>query len=691
MPYLYNILLSFCLSISLVFSVDCSYYECSKDLEKCTKVVDDLVIVKQCDAGFFCQEQDNIAKCLKIPEPTQCILPGYRPINNQKCCYSATPFGICKGKALGETCSGTNEANLCDVGLYCDAKQSVCNKMAEKNGDCATGRVCQPSQFCYFGACRDFFSLPNGEVSDDYQKCVSGHAVNGKCQAPAKYTGSSQWFPTSSSLKDLCEYADHKENAVCAPGSKDRSRAVYCPKYDSTYDLIELMTYIHNFKTDSCLPNDYYCDKAIEEYGCPKAKSAFEKAMKFELEAESESVECLTKNAAQILESRFNCNKGIWSEPIATYTSAHPISGHSMYMDIMSGIVHIAVTSSISNGISRLIYLRLFNQSYIETRELLSIPQEISEPTIVGGDNNKTIMIAYSVQRLTNKIYYTDTYFIESYYNGVYWLTPIAVPRKDMEDKMHRRMEKLLYIKETKRPYIFYAKYDASSNNKYLGVFYVTRSPGSEAFSQEVIIPGSEEFPVMAGIDAAYTYTGGTVKIMLQWNKLPAKGYESPIVLAFSLTNGVAWNITTPRVSFPGSANIIAFHNDTVEKAVFFDYMYDYIDMNTINMNGTGFDFDYYDFHDYKTTNHKALLCRDYSDKNKIFYYGLANSTEKTNKATFLIWEILGSFTRINPPFSNASIVMMPVLACMPSKRTVYAGAVAQRKSGQWEVLVSTN
>jgi hypothetical protein len=232
------------------------------------------------------------------------VNPGYKTSGTLKCCGDAKDGDYCKGLAVDAACTATGEVK-CGVGLFCDGTK--CKAVLARGADCKAGEFCQSNELCYSGKCTPFFSIEDGKDALIEALCKSGHIVGGKCQKATTYKGTSVWFDNAKALADACEYEDRKEAAVCAPATGDKTKAVYCMKYDSSYTQTDLKAMYTGWKDNFCMGGDIICDKFLDSYGCTKAKTAAKAGAYFAIDMESVNAECIPNSALARIDSQYKC------------------------------------------------------------------------------------------------------------------------------------------------------------------------------------------------------------------------------------------------------------------------------------------------------------------------------------------------------------------------------------------------
>ena len=125
---------------------------------------------------------------------------------------------------------------------------------------------------------------------------------------------------------------------------------------------------------------------------------------------------------------------------------------------------------------------------------------------------------------------FVDIYFSESYDNGESWTSPIAVPRKNMNDKVSRVKPQMI-ISDNKRIWIFYET--IGSINQFL--YYVVRNPTSRSFSKEIAVSGITD--VNTASVSCITYNNHTT-ISIFWNSF----FNETIRKTYTNNNGAKWN-----------------------------------------------------------------------------------------------------------------------------------------------------
>lgn len=223
---------------------------------------------------------------------------------------------------------------------------------------------------------------------------------------------------------------------------------------------------------------------------------------------------------------------GKWDTPIKILPRTKDPS--SIFTDNSNGISHIMTCNTQTAYFS---YKKLYANGTVTPAITLhwDAPCTI-EHKLDGPHDGKTLYLVFHGSRKRGKASLRcqdnpdgceEVYFAESIDSGDHWTTPIATPRKDMNDRKMRRHANLLIGKE-KRLWIFYATefhIDAPCA-------YIMRTPGSSIFSLEVDLPIN-----VTRTSVVYNeYQGSGIISLYYQNSERDKNYRY-----YTSNNGISW------------------------------------------------------------------------------------------------------------------------------------------------------
>ena len=227
---------------------------------------------------------------------------------------------------------------------------------------------------------------------------------------------------------------------------------------------------------------------------------------------------------------------GGWSIPIEVIPSYERVPTlRAVFTDNSNGISHILWCH---NSSLELHYRQLSANGTLSEINGLPWPIECKYNFILDGlHDGKTLYIIFQRSRVIaskdscdkNNESCIDIYFAQSQDNGKLWSKSIAVPRKNMKDKLDRVNPKFLKTNQN-RLWIFYKK----STKEYAPISYVTLAPGSSIFSfeKDLNIIASKKYSVAYNKNETKSITG-----IFVYSKENYKYHRY-----YSDNNGLSWN-----------------------------------------------------------------------------------------------------------------------------------------------------
>ncbi len=232
------------------------------------------------------------------------------------------------------------------------------------------------------------------------------------------------------------------------------------------------------------------------------------------------------------------CN---WLRPIQVDTTSLD-SYPTVYLDPVSGKKFVFYPhNSTSDGVahSYLCYKIFDRQDHALKSQCADQTLFIRDVSVSGPEDGKTLFVAFSANRTIKGVQCNvndttgciDVYFMESADAGETWSSPKPVQRRDRNDARSRVNPRLLYIRESKRLYIFYVRPMEDDN----AIYQVTRSSGSIVFSSESMAY-SNKYPIER-LQVAYTTVWSKTYIHLVFM------FPYLLTWVYSDNGGVSWKL----------------------------------------------------------------------------------------------------------------------------------------------------
>ena len=224
------------LYLLLVFqasALTCPKVKCSTSelpQSTCVKFIADTYHIQPCEESKFCPfELDRTVECQEKPEqPQEKSWVGGACEVDSSCEHSSCVGGVCKGKALNETCYLHEE---CDLGLGCI--ENVCQPLLKESQiGCTTDFDCEMNLGCNAtygnrrGTCVEYFSLYYGTYVSDCSSSSNSLCSSGYCSKVGEYSqvGICKDAPWSNKrLPSKCESSDD-----CTGENSDSAVEGYC-------------------------------------------------------------------------------------------------------------------------------------------------------------------------------------------------------------------------------------------------------------------------------------------------------------------------------------------------------------------------------------------------------------------------------------------------------------------------------
>jgi len=340
-----------------------------------------------------------------------------------------------------------------------------------------------------------------------------------------------------------------------------------------------------------------------------------------------------------------NCG---WNSPKKVLGLNEIIADQRHYLDSASKTIHFVYTHG-NNRVLKTSYVGYFpNETTIKTDFL---PNNIHfSAHITGANDGQNIFAVFCASRQAGSGP-KEVFFTESEDGGISWKNPVPIPRDNMNDNIDRLEPKILYIKETRRLFIFFAQYGSGS---YKGVYAATRAAGSKIFSKESEI--DSKYQMQTDLSATYTWSNNIANIIVHWFT-PRDSEKGIHIGAYSMDNGVKWTVIksghyewTQRTAITASARFdpkkaIMVYNcigDIFE--VFFD---------TVKQTFTEIAADYKNPKSFITD---ITICRDRHNVELLYYFGTATEYDNATLMNWYRWTLSGKYDKLGVPFSASQI-----------------------------------
>ena len=352
-----------------------------------------------------------------------------------------------------------------------------------------------------------------------------------------------------------------------------------------------------------------------------------------------------------------------WGTQKAVFTTTDELTAQHMWLDPTSATEHF-IFSKKMNGVLKTAHLVHYADDTTATTSFLPLHHHHSAH-LTGSADGKVIVATFCASR-TDSNYIKDIFFVESEDSGKSWSAPIRVARDDMEDSQDRFAPKILYVKETKRVFIFYAKTS--------GVYFVSRAAGSTIFSKEALIDST--YAMLTDLSATYTFSNSAV-VMVHWfTVLPRDSTKGIHIGAYSLDNGIHWKVVksgnyeyhqntviTSSNSFDSRRGVMVYNciNDIFE--VFFDTR-----SEKFYEAGSPYKAD-------KTYMTDITFCKDRSGNELLYYYGTKYQSDRSAHENYYRWNFKGQYDKLMNPFS-AHMIHSASIGCDQNNHKVIAASI---------------
>lgn len=236
-----------------------------------------------------------------------------------------------------------------------------------------------------------------------------------------------------------------------------------------------------------------------------------------------------------------------WTKPKTIVNVGSGFSAEDIYTDPTTGITHFLYFHVLKDPV--VTYVQLFpNQSIAFSKNFsMDNARYYADARILGQDDGKNIMVMLNAKK-RNPAYVADVFYADSKDGGKTWSAFTAVPRTRMDDSVNRYSTAVIFIKETKRHFIFYQV----SNDK---IAYVSRAAGSTTFSREKIIYTDAGYKQLDGsLDATYSMQGNNPILHVFWINIDNK--KNYIYYMNSPTNGASWSTAIQLNNEPTSSGM---------------------------------------------------------------------------------------------------------------------------------------
>ncbi len=223
-----------------------------------------------------------------------------------------------------------------------------------------------------------------------------------------------------------------------------------------------------------------------------------------------------------------------WTQTIVVAELPQKILFQTHFVDLSNNYVHFLYAVQTSRIMVTLFYRRLYpNGSVTEPITLLPGLKHYASSDITGAHDGRRIFIAACTKRNPESDW-TDVFFIESKDGGNNFSTPVAVPRKEMNDEANRISPRVRFSLEHERLWLVY--YRVINSQKYIA--FVSRPKGSAVFSSEQVAARDINPTDQLRFELAYSSKGATTLVLAY----RSRSYGNYIIAFVSTNFGIDWN-----------------------------------------------------------------------------------------------------------------------------------------------------
>jgi hypothetical protein len=168
-----------------------------------------LISVRPCSLGYACEKYDievnPLSYCIKETN----LLPGEYCTSDKSCLSNKCHNNICKGKKELDNCSNHSD---CDVSLYCNERNKCETQKYLANDQCISDYQCYNNKACFNNKCIEYFSLNDGDKSNNRLLCKSLFIYNGYCRTANFFNKSNEIVMKSCRSNDECKFKYNQNN-----------------------------------------------------------------------------------------------------------------------------------------------------------------------------------------------------------------------------------------------------------------------------------------------------------------------------------------------------------------------------------------------------------------------------------------------------------------------------------------------
>ena len=200
-----------------------------------------------CPTGYFCNVSSTTSNSTCVPIIQTLGYPGDFCNFSSQCYSNMCQNNFCLGIRQGEQCQNFYD---CMPGFFCNQTSLICQILRKKQQNCDFWYECSNNLVCSLGVCINYFSLPNGAITNLYsngysEACYSGFAVSSNNNlytcVNAPISGSNICY----NIGQLCYDSSHTYSKPCQCGL-GASNSLYCPSFEGDSYLQNAIANLNN-------------------------------------------------------------------------------------------------------------------------------------------------------------------------------------------------------------------------------------------------------------------------------------------------------------------------------------------------------------------------------------------------------------------------------------------------------------